>query len=232
MIAARALARRLAVAVLAAATIAAGVAPAAAHRLKLFLTTEAGEIAGYAFFVGGGRPDGVDYVVADAAGREVHRGRTDEHGAFRWRPVSAADYAVTVNAGDGHWVSGTVTADRLAGPAWPTEPTSADRTEKPASPPPEPSMAPAAAPPPAPSPPSAAPPRPSGIDEDALARLVEYRVDAALERRLRPLEEAYERAEGRLRFNDIMGGIGMIVGLAGAALWASSRRRRDPEEKP
>ncbi len=228
MIAVRALARRLAVATLVVATIAAGVAPAAAHRLKLFLTTEAGEIAGYAFFVGGGRPDGVDYIVADAAGREVHRGRTDEHGAFRWRPVSPADYAVTVNAGDGHWVSGTVTADRLAGPAWPTEPTSADRAEKPASPPPEPTATPATAP----ATPAATPPRPSGIDEDALARLVEYRVDAALERRLRPLEEAYERAEGRLRFNDVMGGIGMIVGLAGAALWASSRRRRDPEEKP
>jgi nickel transport protein len=224
MIAARALARRLAVVGLAAATIAAGVAPAAAHRLKLFLTTEAGEIAGYAFFVGGGRPDGVDYIVSDATGREVHRGRTDEHGAFRWRPVAAADHTVTVNAGDGHWVTGTITADRLAGPAWPTEPAAVDRTEKPASPPPESAAASA--------PPSVAPPRPSGIDEDALARLVEYRVDAALERRLRPLEEAYERAEGRLRFNDIMGGIGMIVGLAGAAAWASSRRRRDPEEKP
>ena len=228
MIGPRVLARRLAVAALAAVLVGGGVAPAAAHRLKLFLTTEAGEIAGYAFFVGGGRPDGVDYIVADAAGREVHRGRTDEHGAFRWRPVSAADYAVTVNAGDGHRVSGTVTADRLAGPAWPTEPASADRTEKPASPPPEPTVA----PPTTPSVSSAVPPRPSGIDEDALARLVEYRVDAALERRLRPLEEAYERAEGRLRFNDVMGGIGMIVGLAGAAAWASSRRRRDPEEKP
>jgi nickel transport protein len=32
-------------------------------------------------------------------------------------------------------------------------------------------------------------------------------------------------AEGRLRFNDIAGGIGMIVGLAGAGLWAAARRR-------
>ena len=54
---------------------------------------------------------------------------------------------------------------------------------------------------------------------------IERAVDAAVARQLRPLIEAYEAAEGRTRFNDIMGGIGMIVGLAGLALWASARRR-------
>jgi nickel transport protein len=49
-------------------------------------------------------------------------------------------------------------------------------------------------------------------------------VDAAVARQLRPLLEAYEAAEGRTRFNDIMGGIGMIMGLAGLALWGSTRR--------
>jgi len=53
---------------------------------------------------------------------------------------------------------------------------------------------------------------------------IERAVDVAVARQLRPLMEAYEAAEGRTRFNDIMGGVGMIIGLAGLALWASARR--------
>jgi len=58
---------------------------------------------------------------------------------------------------------------------------------------------------------------------------IERIVDAAVARQMRPLIEAYEAAEGRTRFNDIMGGIGMIVGLAGIAMFAQARRR---ETKP
>lgn len=62
-------------------------------------------------------------------------------------------------------------------------------------------------------------------DTDALADLIEARVDAAVARQTRPLLEALAEAEARLRFSDIMAGIGMIAGIAGAALWASARRR-------
>ena len=61
------------------------------------------------------------------------------------------------------------------------------------------------------------------------AAQMERIVDAAVARQMRPLIEAYEAAEGRTRFNDIMGGIGMIIGLAGLSLWAQARRR---EKKP
>ena len=61
------------------------------------------------------------------------------------------------------------------------------------------------------------------------AAQIERIVDAAVARQMRPLIEAYEAAEGRTRFNDIMGGIGMIIGLAGLSLWAQARRR---EKKP
>ena len=65
----------------------------------------------------------------------------------------------------------------------------------------------------------AAPPA-SGVTQAQIERAV----DAAVARQMRPLLEAYEAAEGRTRFNDIMGGIGMIIGLAGLALWGSARR--------
>jgi len=44
-------------------------APADAHRLRIFATVEGGTIEGYAFFVGGGRPDGA--VVVDPGGGHV-----------------------------------------------------------------------------------------------------------------------------------------------------------------
>lgn len=57
------------------------------------------------------------------------------------------------------------------------------------------------------------------------AAQIERIVDAAVARQMRPLIEAYEAAEGRTRFNDIMGGIGMIIGLAGLSLWAQARKK-------
>jgi nickel transport protein len=58
-----------------------------------------------------------------------------------------------------------------------------------------------------------------------LADIVDRSVDRAVSRQVRPLLEAYEAADGRARLNDIAGGVGMIVGIAGIAMWAASRRR-------
>lgn len=55
--------------------------------------------------------------------------------------------------------------------------------------------------------------------------IIEASVDAAVARHTLPLMEAFDAMEARLRFNDIVGGIGMIMGIAGAAMWALSRRK-------
>lgn len=78
--------------------------------------------------------------------------------------------------------------------------------------------------------PDAAEPEPGAqTQEAALApaqrEMIEAAVDEAVARHTRPLLEAFESMETRLRFNDIVGGIGMIIGVAGAALWAASRRK-------
>ncbi|MDB5508092.1 MAG: hypothetical protein JWL93_561 [Hyphomicrobiales bacterium] len=174
-------------------------APASAHRLRLFATVDEGALAGYAFFVGGGRAQGAEIVVTSSPGAEPTRLLTDQEGRFSWKPPAPATYHVVVSTGDGHVSEATVERSRFGG----DEPVAAST---------QPAVSPTA------------PPRP---DETALARLVEQKVDAAVARQLRPLLEAYGAAEARLRFNDIMGGIGMIVGLAGIALWGASRRRRN-----
>ncbi|MDK9695564.1 MAG: cobalamin biosynthesis protein CbiM [Siculibacillus sp.] len=197
------------------------VGPAEAHRLKVFATVEDGDIFGHAFFVGGGRPEGAELTIADANGVEAFHGRTDPQGGFRWRPLVALDYTITVDTGDGHRVVGTVAADRLASVASPPSPAVSVAGKVP--PPDIPAATPVAT--------STAPAADPGaaclspIDPAALAKIAESRVDQAVARQLRPLIEAYDQAEGRVRINDVLGGIGMIVGLFGTAAWATARRR-------
>ncbi|MDD3446991.1 MAG: carboxypeptidase-like regulatory domain-containing protein [Zavarzinia sp.] len=185
--------------VLALALILAVVEPATAHRLKLFATVEDGAITGYAFFIGGGRPEGSTIVIRDAQGIEVHRTATDAEGRFAWTPPAPGAFTVTVDAMDGHMAEARLDAQRFgavvdaAVPAAPAPPGNAVSTGTPPAP--------------------------------ADTAMIERAVDRAVERQLRPLLEAYDAAEGRVRFNDVVSGIGMIVGLAGIGLWASSRRK-------
>ncbi|NJL09182.1 MAG: carboxypeptidase regulatory-like domain-containing protein, partial [Methylacidiphilales bacterium] len=86
--------------------------PAEAHRLKLFVTVEGDTLSGYAFFIGGGRPQGVAVTIRDAANAVVHRSMTDDAGGFAWRAAPPGAYTVSVDTGDGHAVSETIPADR------------------------------------------------------------------------------------------------------------------------
>ena len=167
---------------------------AEAHLLKLFVDVEGPTISGYGFFVGGGRPQGARVLLRDDAGREVASLATDESGRFSWTAPGPGAYVVALDAGDGHFVERRIGAERFT---------------------------PAAA---APGPTASAPPSVASPEPRDLGALVEASVDRALARRLQPLLEAQAAAEARLRFNDVMGGIGMIVGLAGLAAWAMARR--------
>jgi nickel transport protein len=169
--------------------------PASAHRLKLFATLESGTISGYAFFVGSGRAHGAAISVKDAAGKEIAAITTDDNGAYSYKTPAPQTYHLTANTGDGHIADATIDAARFGGGSTPDPETNENEVGA--------SSAPAAA---------------------LTQAQIERAVDAAVARQVKPLIEAYELAEGRTRFNDIMGGIGMIIGLAGLAMWASARR--------
>ncbi len=169
--------------------------PAAAHRLKLFATVEDGTISGYAFFVGSGRAHGAALSIADATGKPVQDMLTDAQGAFSWKPPAPQTYRLTVNAGDGHVSEATLERSRFGGV--PANTTSEESDDATST--------------------------QEGVTLSQAQ--IERAVEAAVARQMRPLLEAYEAAEGRTRFNDIMGGIGMIIGLAGLALWGSNRKK-------
>ena len=182
--------------------------PALAHRLRLYAHVDDGVVSGFAFFVGGGRARYAEIFFRDASGRNLHVGRTDHEGAFVFTPSQPQDVVIIVNSGDGHAAEASLPLERFAARATPqAQPESEPVVQGEAG-------------------------APLLIDTGSALRpadlsLIERKVEAAVARQIGPLLEAYTLAEGRVRFNDVMGGIGMITGLAGIALWASSRRRRD-----
>jgi len=176
--------------------------PASAHRLKVFATVEGSTIRGYAFFVGGGRAALVPWAAKDASGGTLASGTTDEQGGFSFAvpPPPVSDVTVTVDTREGHVAAATLAAARLGGTA-------------------------AAAPDPVPA--RAGATAPAGFSDDAAAqadRRLAATVEAAVQRQVGPLLERFEQLETRLRLADVLSGVFLILGLAGAALWVRGRR--------
>ena len=179
--------RRLVTALVAFACLA---LPAEAHRLKLFAQVTGETIAGYGFYIGGGRPEGADLVVATPDGKEVSRLKTGTDGGFSFTPPTPGRYRLTLSGGDGHLATVDVSTDGM--------PTAGQAGKMPTSP-------------------------TATLPDDLDARIAQA-VDAAVARQIRPLLEAYDAADGRVRFNDLIGGLGWIAGLAGLWAWFRSRR--------
>lgn len=172
--------------------------PASAHKLKVFATVEGDRIGGYAFFVGGGRPEGSSWVAKDRDGQLIAEGTTDKDGRFSFdlpKPPRS-DITVTVDTHEAHIASATLHADRFI-----TTPTGAV---------------------PAQSPGTTSPSRAAAtLANSELSALV----DIAVQKQIEPLMERIEQMNSRLRFVDIVSGTFLILGLAGILLWARGRRR-------
>lgn len=185
-------------------------ATAEAHRLKVFATVEDGVVHGYAFFVGGGRPSEANLVIRNAAGVELYRGQTDAEGGFRFKPATATDLSLAVDAGDGHVADTKIAASRFP-PGASLAMLGSAQAANAASP--------------GGSAQNTALPGQSPSQAE-LSALIDRSVDAAVARQIGPLLEAYAQADGRARFNDVVSGILAIIGLAGLLVWGSTRRRR------
>lgn len=188
--------------------------PALAHKLQVFAFAEGARIGGSAYFAGGGAASGARIEVLDEDGNKLAELAPDGEGRFVYFAQAPVDHLIRAVTGDGHQAEWRVTAAELAAGFGP-----------------EGSIVGAA-------------PR---LDHDDLSAIVEIHaspipaasaatLDTALEsaieravaRQIRPLREQLVAAEDRVRFQDILGGIGYIMGLTGLALWWASRRRSGP----
>jgi nickel transport protein len=175
---------------------------AQAHKLSVFAWPEGGEIRGEVKFSGGRKAKNVQIAVQNAADQAVLAETScDENGAFRFALPEQAltakpDLLIVANGGEGHRGEWLLAAKEYA-PAVPAGAVSTGST--------------AAA---APS---------AGVSEQQIRRIVAEEMSKSLS----PIRQSVaESLDPEPTLRDILGGVGWLIGLAGMAAWAQSRRSR------
>jgi nickel transport protein len=178
--------------------------PAWAHKLNVFVHVEGKTILGNAYFPGGTHAQNVSVVALDPAGKELGRTNTDEEGKFKLDARFRCDHRLIFDAGEGHGREYTVAAAKLPNGLPPRD------------------GVPATIDPPADAP---LPPATKSIattinDDTSLATKIDV-----LKEQVVQLQEKISQSEERLWLRDILGGIGYILGLSGAAFYFLGSRR-------
>ena len=183
--------------------------PGMAHRLNVFAFADGSTIVGSAYFSGGGAPAGAAVTILGPDGAALGETVTDEAGAFSFEAEQRTDHRISVETADGHAADFLMAATELpAGLPTPNGVMSTRAVAVSEAGTREPTGIAGAA--------------ESAIDEAALEALVAR----AVQQQIRPLREQLLAYGDRVRLNDILGGIGYIVGIFGAAAYLLSLRRR------
>lgn len=174
-----------------------------AHKIKVFATAEGAAIRGYVYLPGGGRAQGVAVVLQDGSGAKLAEATTNRKGEFQFEAKTRSDHRIVVDTLDGHRATFLVEAVDLA-------------DDLPAA------NGPVALPAEA-DPGGKTGPPPAG-DAARTASIAE------LKQQVRQLAAQIERAEEKRRFQDILGGIGYVLGLAGIAFYFLGTRRKAEQD--
>jgi len=174
------------------------------HKLKLFAMTEGKTISGYTYFSGGARPRNLTVSILASSGQKLGEIKTNDKGEFTFAAKYRCDHFLTVESGDGHCARFLIKADELPGDL----PSLGNVTPKAAEGPAE-------------------SPTEETACEDAWPVEMEKVIARALSKQLRPLREQLGRLEEGIRFRDVLGGIGYILGIAGLACYFLARRRAE-----
>jgi hypothetical protein len=188
--------------------------PAWAHGLTLFATVERGLIHGEVRFHGGGSAANAKVTVYDADDRMLGETSTDEQGKFTFVPRGRFDHRLVVDAGLGHGTEYTIPSGELPAESLVADPseTISSETE------------------------SAAP----GSGERRANRSSSLQGESEiadsedLRRQVVGLRRDLSHWRDELRFQDILGSIGYIVGVTGLLFYflgIRQRERRPPAER-
>ncbi len=179
-----------------------------AHKLNVFASAEGKTIRGKAYFGGGTPAQNVAVTALSPTGQQIGQTTTDEEGRFALEARFRCDYRLLVETGDGHGGEYTVPASVLPKDLPLLSADLGDgKVAGDVGRSPNPSI------PIAPAEPTAAVP----LSSDQL-ELLHAKIDH--------LEEQLMAYEDRLRVTDVLGGIGYIVGITGAAYYYFGSRRK------
>ncbi len=196
---------------------------ASAHKMTVFAWTSGNQIQGEVKFSGGRRAKHVPVEAQDATSHAVLlTGETNDNGEFTLA-LSAAilekkpDLLIVANGGDGHRGEWPLNAKEYVAAEIPSASTAADTTiTAPASQ--EETAA-----------ESLSPSSDSTVQEPAAfdSRILRQIVSEEINRAVTPIRKTLaEESEHEPSFQDILGGIGWIIGMAGLAAWLQSRKKK------
>lgn len=216
--------------------------PAWAHKIYLHAEAVGQKIQGRAYFRGGAPAQETKLEVFLPDGRKLLQTKTDANGEFSFQAPVRCDYRLVVDTGDGHGAETILPGADL--------PESLPPLEKASLPPPEKtSLVPSEK---GPLPPEEKVSRPSGKESPgASGRQVaseskteqsaqekgqppgnpeQWRqwIEEAVHRQLQPLARKIEHMEDRIRWSDVLGGIGYIIGLTGMGFYLLGMRKDGP----
>ena len=206
--------------------LAVGVGTAQAHRVMIFAWIEGNIVHTQSKFPGDRAVSKGDITVRDRDGLPLLNGQTDDKGAFSFgldQITRPGPLEIVVSAGMGHQASWTLTAEDVA------EALGAGKTA------PEtllPSEIPVEAAPVAPvvnTATASGAHLPPALSSGLTAEQVERIVANALDRKLAPVTGMLIDIQDKMAvgMDDVVAGIGYILGLAGIAAYAYSRRKKD-----
>lgn len=89
-------------------------APAYAHKLKVFVTAEGGQVVGSVYFAGGDPAPSLQGQVLSADGQTVATITTDGDGGFRYTPPDGKAYRLHFQSADGHMAEAMIGAASAA----------------------------------------------------------------------------------------------------------------------
>ncbi len=182
-----------------------------AHKVVAYADAYGTEVEGGAAFSSGDPITGAKVTVYFPDGKVALETKCDENGEFAFEAPYRCTYRVVVDAGEGHKAEARVREENLdaslppykGGGAPAAAPTSEAVAETTAEAPD--AVAGAAA---------------AGVSPDVAAE----RIDEALKKRLRPLNERIDQLTEKMWFRDILGSIGFIFGVFGVAFYVLGKR--------
>ncbi|MBX2830750.1 MAG: carboxypeptidase-like regulatory domain-containing protein [Rhodospirillales bacterium] len=190
-----------------------------AHNINVFAMSDGNTIEGYVYFTGGSRAQHAHIELRDKTGQTLFSSTTDEQGSFALRVSHRADYVVFTNTGDGHVAEFKLYANEfgenlpLASPNDPITVTTIETTI------PDhtgltlttlPSKA----------------SRSSQLDLSSLSKdELSGLINRAVARQIGPLRQEVNAYRNDVRMSDVMGGIGVIIGIFGVCAWVVARRK-------
>jgi len=176
---------------------------AQAHKVNMFATVEGDNVFLEGYFLDGKKPKNCEVTVYDSNNKQLLTGMTNDEGQFTFKNPATGPLRVKLDAGEGHLKEITLTADELglenAGAIEITSPMATpDKENEAAS---------------------------DGANQEAVSNSqLEMLVKRAVGQSIRPIIRELDMLKERRGLSDIIGGIGIIMGVGGLLLYLQARK--------